>query len=143
VFNKNIRRNATYILLVSLSLHILVIHGMFNSSVICFEDNGTTSVEYTFDGASCATHNYAFSNEHRLIEDDKINECEDLSLTELHNSDDQFLIKKSNNIFVKNQSIIAVSFSTSAIKLLQITNNVPTLNSTASLTHFKTVSLLI
>jgi hypothetical protein len=116
---------------------------MFNSSVICFEDNGTTSVEYTFDGASCATHNYAFSNEHRLIEDDKINECEDLSLTELHNSDDQFLIKKSNNSIIKVQIVAAVSFNISTIRLQQVTDCIIAPNNTASLTHFKTVSLLI
>ena len=130
-------------MLAILTLHILVLHGMFNSSVLCFEDDGTTTIEYTLDGASCAAHNTVLSDEYKSVAFEKINECEDIALAGLHNSDDQFLINKSNNLIVKIQIIASFSFSTIANDVHQVANETLTSNSTASLTHFKTVSLLI
>jgi len=141
--NKHIRKTASYLLLVGLSLHILVIHGLFKSSVICFEDDGTTSIEYTFDDTTNPAHNNVSSEKHELITDCSGNECEDVSLTGLLDGDDQSLIKKSKNVIEKIQFVDAFSLNSSANDIHPIFNTNLTSNSLTLLTQIKTVSLLI
>lgn len=137
--NKHIRKNATYFLLVGLLLHVLVIHGMFKSSVINFEDNGTTSIEYSFDGTSNTTQNNVLSTSYESITHDS----KDVSLTEQYDHKDQILIKKSNNAIDKIQHIAEVPFNFVANEVHPIFYTNLTSNNSTSLTQFKTVSLLI
>lgn len=142
-FNKNIRVTAVYLLLTSLSLHILVIHGMFNSTVICFEEDGTTNIEYTFDGASCAAHTNILSDDYEFVKEDKETECKDISLAELHDSDEQFLIKKHDKTINKIQIAAAVSIYTAVNEQYPAVYSSPIEDTSPSLTQFKTVSLII
>ncbi len=137
--NKHIRKNATYFLLVGLLLHILVIHGMFKSSVINFEDNRTTSIEYSFDGTSNTAQNNVLSTSYESITHDS----KDVSLTEQYDHKDQILIKKPNNAIDKIQHIAEVPFNFAANEVHPIFYTNLTLNNSTSLTQFKTVSLLI
>jgi len=137
--NKHIRKNATYFLLVGLLLHILVIHGMFKSSVINFEDDGTTSIEYSFDGTSNTAQNNVLSTSYESITHDS----KDVSLTEQYDHKDQILIKKPNNAIDKIQHIAEVPFNFAANEVHPIFYTNLTSNNSTSLTQFKTVSLLI
>jgi hypothetical protein len=137
--NKHIRKNATYFLLVGLLLHVLVIHGMIKSSVIYFEDDGTTSIENSFDGTSSAGYNDILSARHESI----TNNSKDLLLAEQFDHRDQILIKNPNNVIVKIQIFAEVPFNTAANEVHPIFYTNLTSNSSTSLTQFKTVSLLI
>jgi len=137
--NKYIQKNATYFLLVGLLLHILVIHGMIKSSVIYFEADGTTSIEYASDGTSNTTQNNVLSDKYESITD----ESEDVSLAEQYDHKDQILIKKPNNVIVKIQIFTEVPFNFAVDEAYQNFYTNLTSNSSNSLTQFKTVSLLI
>lgn len=137
--NKHIRKNATYFLLVGLLLHVLVIHGMIKLSVIYFEADGTTSVEYAFDGTSNYAQNDVLSDKYESITD----ESKDLSLAEQLDHRDQILIKNPNNVIVKIQIFAEVSFNFAANEAHPIFYTNLTTNNSNLLTQFKTVSLLI
>ncbi len=137
--NKHIRKNATYFLLVGLLLHILVIHGMFKSSIIYFGDEGTTSVEYTFDVTNNTAQNNVLSDKYESITDDS----KDESLAELNDNNNEILIIGPNNVIVKIQIIAEDSFNLAANKVQPIFYTNLTTNNSNLLTQFKTVSLLI
>jgi len=135
--NKNIRRDAVYLLFVGLLLHIFVVHVMFKSSVVGL-DNGMSPIEYTFDGTSNAAHNNVLSAKQNKTDNSKY-----LSLPELYDSNNDILIKELNNIIVKTQIIAEVSFYTTANEVHPIFYTNLTPNNSTLLTQFKTVSLLI
>ena len=112
---------------------------MFKSSVTGSENDGTTSIEYTFDGTSNAAHNNVLSANHESTTDDS----KDVSLTEQYDHNDQILINNPNNVIVKIQIIAEVSFSTPANEVHPIFYTNLTPNNSTLLTQFKTVSLLI
>jgi hypothetical protein len=116
---------------------------MFKSSVVCFEDDGTTSIEYTFDDTTNSSHNNVLSERHELIPNYSGNECDDVSLTGLLDSDDQSLIKKSKNVIDKIQFVAAFSLKSSANDIHPIFYANITSNSSTLLTQIETVSLLI
>ncbi len=116
---------------------------MFKSGVICFEDDGTASIEYTFDDTTNPAHNNVLSEKHELITDNGENDCEDVSLTGLLDSDDQSLIKKPKNVIAKIQFVAAFSLNSSANDMHPIFFTNLTSNSLTLLTQIETVSLLI
>ncbi len=116
---------------------------MFKSGVICFEDDGTASIEYTFDDTTNSSHNNVLSEKHEWITNYSENECEDVSLTGLRDSDDQSLIKKPKNVIAKIQFVVAFSLNSAANDFHPIFYANLTSNSSTLLTQIETVSLLI
>ena len=133
----------TWLLLVSLSAHFLFFHGMFDFSVICFEKDGSTNIEYSIDGKNCIYHIIQLYENVVSFAAPENKECKDVSLTELNHNDDQFIIKKIDKS-ISNSDLIVSSLIDLSVKqnITQAYNNFTTIQSN-SIRQLKTVSLLI
>jgi len=118
-----------------------VIHILFKSNVNGLEDeDGTTSIEYTFDGTSNAVHNNVLLVKY----ESKTYNSKDVSFAELYDPHNEFLIAgPPDNEIVKIQIITEVSFHITVNEVHPILYTNLTSNSSTLLTQFKTVSLLI
>ena len=116
---------------------------MFDSNVICFEEDGSVKIEYSVDGKNCNDHNNQLSTNIISISSVEENGCKDISFSESIHSDDQFVVKKKN-ISISNTVLISSSPINLSVKqnFIQVYNNFTTIQSN-SIKQIKTVSLLI
>jgi hypothetical protein len=116
---------------------------MFDFNVICFEEDGTTNIEYSIDGKSCVDHNNEYGDNTVAFTSLEDNNCKDISLSESMHSDDQFVIKKPNksisNVDLLFLSLIDLPVEQSLTKVINYFN----ITQSNSIKQIKTVSLLI
>jgi hypothetical protein len=116
---------------------------MFDFNVICFEEDGTTNIEYSIDGKSCVDHNNEYGDKTLTFTSIEDNNCKDISLSESMHSDDQFVIKKPNesisNVDLLFLSLIDLPAEQSFTKVFKYFNT----TQSNSIKQIKTVSLLI
>jgi hypothetical protein len=116
---------------------------MFDFYVICFEENGSTNIEYSIDGKSCIDHNNASNNNLISFSTVKENDCKDISFSESIHCNDQFVVKKFNKSISKADLIFSSLIDLSVKQnFIQAYNNFTTIQSN-SIRQLKTVSLLI
>jgi len=116
---------------------------MFDFYVICFEEDGSTNIEYSIDGKSCTDHNNNSNDSLISFSAVEENDCKDISFSESMHSDDQFLIKKISKS-IANADIMLSSVIDLSVKqnFIQAYNNFTTIQSN-SIKQLKTISLLI
>ncbi len=116
---------------------------MFDFNVICFEEDGTTNIEYSIDGKTCIEHNNELSGNIIAFNSVEENNCKDISFSESNHNDDQFIIKKFNKS-ISNVDLISSSQINLSVKqnFIQVYNNFTTIQSN-SIKQIKTVLLLI
>ena len=116
---------------------------MFDYNVICYEEDGSTNVEYSLDGKTCIDHNNDAGDNTISFTSIENNVCKDISFSDSIHNDDQFVFKKidesTTTSFVVGSSVIDV---TVIIKSTLVLNNLNTTQSN-SIQQYKTVSFLI
>ena len=133
----------TWLLIFSLSTHFLFFHGIFDFNVICFEKDGSTNIEYSIDGKNCIDHSSQLNDNVVSFGSSESKDCKDVSLTELNHNDDQFIIKKIDESFLKIEIIFSSLIDLSVkLNITQAYYNLTTIQSN-SILQLKTVSLLI
>ena len=116
---------------------------MFDFNVICFEEDGTTNIEYSFDGKNCIDHNNESGGNTISFTSVEENDCKDISFSESIHCNDQFVVKKIEKTF-SNSPLISSSLIDLSVKqnFIKVFNNYNTIQSN-SIRQLKTVSLLI
>lgn len=130
-------------LVLSLSTHTFFFHGMFNFTVVCFEKDGSTSIEFSLDGKTCVDHTDQLSDNTISLTSVEENNCKDISLSESNHNDDRFVIKKFNQTISNADLIFSSRFDLSVKQnITKVVNNFSTIQSN-SIQQLKTVLLLI
>ncbi len=129
--------------MLSLSAHFFFFHEIFDFYVICFEEDGSTNIEYSIDGKSCIDHNNASNDNLITFSTVEENDCKDISFSESIHCNDQFVVKKNENTF-SNSPLISSSLVNLSYKqnFIQAYNYFTTIQSNL-IQQLKTVSLLI
>ncbi|GBD86848.1 hypothetical protein BMS3Abin03_00772 [bacterium BMS3Abin03] len=143
LFNKHIKTFSTWLLVLSLSTHFFSFHGIFESLVLCFEEDGSTNIEYSIDGETCIAHYNQLIED--IISSDTVeeNNCEDISFSESNHNDDRFVVKKFNKPISNTDLIFSSPVKLPAEKYFtKVFNNFSTIQSN-SIQQLKTVLLLI
>jgi hypothetical protein len=141
--NRKYFRSISWLLLISLTAHLIVFHNLFESSVICLDEDGGSLIEYSFDGENCMPHqNNEADNSYFIGKDKQNGDCEDISFSETFD-DDQFVIKNPNksisNVELLILSLIDLPVDQSFTKVFKYFNT----THSNSIKQIKTVSLLI
>ncbi len=129
--------------MLSLSAHFFFFHEIFDFYIICFEEDGSTNIEYSIDGKSCIDHNNASNDNLITFSTVEENDCKDISFSESIHCNDQFVVKKIEKTF-SNSPLISSSLIDLSVKqnFIKVFNNFNTIQSN-SIRQLKTVSLLI
>jgi len=140
--NRKYYRTITWILLIGLSAHFIVFHHMFESSVLCLDDDGASAIEYSTDGNNCIPHQDNDTDYQSYFSGDQNGNCEDISFSDTID-DDQFVIKKVKEELTLT-GVVCYSFCDNEFNNphFNCAHDLITTQST-SLCLFKTVSLLI
>lgn len=131
-------------LVLSLSIHFFFFHGMFDSNVICFEENGSANIEYSIDGKTCIDHNNEYGDNTIAFTSVENNNCKDVSFSELNHNDDRFVVKKINkSISNVNLCSLITQHSVQQIKIEHSSIDKNGIKISSQLDSYTTVLLLI
>lgn len=143
LFNKHFKILSTWFLVLSLSIHFFFIHGMLDFNVICFEEDGSTNFEYSYDGKTCIEHNDRSVDNRYSFTSVESNSCKDISFSASNHNDDQIIVKKFDELIINALVICTFHIDFSSIKNSTREFSHSTTIQSNSIQQLKTVSLLI